>query len=574
MTRTFYRRAAFAASLTVWLLGPAPLSAQSFTPIRVNAGGSAFTDGASNVWSADTGYNTGSTASTGGAISGTTDDTLYQTNRWDGAGGSELEYSFTVPNGFYEVSLLFAETWSGAFSVGARVFDVEMEGSVVLPSVDVYAESGANAALVRTAMTAVADGTLNVRFLHLVENPFVSAIEIKATTKPSQPSNILISPVSTTQHNLSWTASIDDVAVARYEIERCQGASCTTFALIAGPTTTSYQDSALTASTTYRYRLRAVDSSGQYSDYSTVKSATTMGTSGPGATRINTGGSSFTDSSSNVWSADTGYNTGSTFTSGNAIAGTTDDSLYQSERWDAAGSPELEYTISAPAGRYEVRLHFAETSSSQSAVGRRVFSVQLEGATALSNVDVFAEAGANTALVKSATTSVADGTLNIRFIHGVENPFIHGLEVLWSPPSDGSAPSAPTNLSDLPASSTAVTLSWSASTDDVAVTGYAIERCVGTGCVNFAEIATASSLSYQDTGLVTDSTYRYRVRAYDAAGNRSAYSNTDTAVTRVAVSYVYDELGRLALVVLPSGASITYAYDESGNVTAIVRAAP
>jgi chitinase len=84
------------------------VAAQSFTPIRVNTGGNAYTDGASNVWSADTGYNTGSTASTGSAIAGTTDDALYQTNRWDAGGGSELEYTFTVPNGVYEVNLLFA----------------------------------------------------------------------------------------------------------------------------------------------------------------------------------------------------------------------------------------------------------------------------------------------------------------------------------------------------------------------------------------------------------------------------------------------------------------------------------
>ena len=142
-----------AATMAVVVFGsPTALRAQTFTPIRVNAGGSSFTDSASNVWIADTGYNTGNTGSTGSAIAGTTDDTLFQSQRWDPAGGSELEYTFTVPNGGYEVRLLFAESYSGAFSVGGRVFDAQLEGAVALANIDVYAEVGANTALSKSAV--------------------------------------------------------------------------------------------------------------------------------------------------------------------------------------------------------------------------------------------------------------------------------------------------------------------------------------------------------------------------------------------------------------------------------------
>ena len=231
----FRRLSGVSLCVVAGLLAVPSAPAQSFTPIRVNTGGSAFTDGASNLWSADTGYNTGNVATSGSAIEGTTDDTLYQSNRWDTPGGSELEYTFTVPNGVYEVNLLFAETWSGGFSVGARVFNVELEGSLALSSIDVYAEAGANAALTHTAMTPVTDGVLNVRFVHVVENPFVNAIEITAATKPSPPTNVSASAFSATQVDLSWTASFDDVGVTGYEVERCQGASCTNFALLAAP---------------------------------------------------------------------------------------------------------------------------------------------------------------------------------------------------------------------------------------------------------------------------------------------------------------------------------------------------
>ena len=208
-------------------------------------------------------------------------------------------------------------------------------------------------------------------------------------------------------------------------------------------------------------------------------------------------------------------------------------------------------------------------------VGARVFSVQLEGVTALSGLDVYALGGANTALVETATTGVADGQLNIRFVHGTENPFINAIEVLWFPPSDGTAPSAPSGLSATPFSGGGVALSWSAATDNVGVAGYAVERCAGTSCENFTGVATTSGTSGNDTGLVPNTTYRYRVRAFDATGNRGAYSSVAEATTPTAsAEYVYDELGRLAVVTNASGASIVYSYDESGNVTAIVRTEP
>src|SRR6185369_16297010 len=57
----------------------------------------------------------------------------------------------------------------------------------------------------------------------------------------------------------------------------CQGAGCTTFAQIASPSTTSYSDGGLTASTTYRYRVRAADAAGNLGAYSAIATAVTAG---------------------------------------------------------------------------------------------------------------------------------------------------------------------------------------------------------------------------------------------------------------------------------------------------------
>ena len=70
--------------------------AGSFTPIRVNAGGPAYTDSQGNLWSADTGYQGGNTDALGAgtSISNTADPTLYQTERWN---SGSLVYSFAFP---------------------------------------------------------------------------------------------------------------------------------------------------------------------------------------------------------------------------------------------------------------------------------------------------------------------------------------------------------------------------------------------------------------------------------------------------------------------------------------------
>ncbi len=92
-------------------------------------------------------------------------------------------------------------------------------------------------------------------------------------------------------------------------------------------------------------------------------------------------------------------------------------------------------------------------------------------------------------------------------------------------------PAAPTTVSATAASSTQVNVTWSEATDNVGVSGYRVERCLGAGCTNFVEVATPTGSSLNDTGLVASSTYRYRVRSADLAGNLSDYSTIASATT-------------------------------------------
>jgi YD repeat-containing protein len=98
-------------------------------------------------------------------------------------------------------------------------------------------------------------------------------------------------------------------------------------------------------------------------------------------------------------------------------------------------------------------------------------------------------------------------------------------------PVDTVLPTTPTGLTAIPVSITQINLSWTASTDNAGVAGYQVERCQGTGCTTFAQIATPTGVTFGDTGLTPNTIYRYRVRAMDVANNLSAYSAIVSATT-------------------------------------------
>src|SRR5216117_226377 len=90
---------------------------------------------------------------------------------------------------------------------------------------------------------------------------------------------------------------------------------------------------------------------------------------------------------------------------------------------------------------------------------------------------------------------------------------------------DTIAPSTPTGLRALAASSSRINLSWSAATDNVGVIRYGVYR-------DGVRIAYIPGTSYANTGLSAATTYSYTVAAYDAAGNASAQSSAASATTK------------------------------------------
>ncbi|MBI1942036.1 MAG: hypothetical protein HYS35_00095 [Betaproteobacteria bacterium] len=91
-------------------------------------------------------------------------------------------------------------------------------------------------------------------------------------------------------------------------------------------------------------------------------------------------------------------------------------------------------------------------------------------------------------------------------------------------PADTQAPTVPTGLVGTAVSSSRIDLTWNPSTDNVGVTGYYVY-------LNDAPLATTTQTSFSHTGLSAGTTYRYRVSAYDAIPNHSAWTATPVSVT-------------------------------------------
>ncbi|MEW7279344.1 fibronectin type III domain-containing protein [Aquimarina sp. 2201CG1-2-11] len=91
---------------------------------------------------------------------------------------------------------------------------------------------------------------------------------------------------------------------------------------------------------------------------------------------------------------------------------------------------------------------------------------------------------------------------------------------------DNQAPTIPANLVASNPTASTVSLNWNASSDNIGVTGYDIYR-VNTNSI----VASVTGTSYTATGLSPNTSYSFRVRAKDAAGNTSGYGNTASATT-------------------------------------------
>ena len=133
-------------------------------------------------------------------------------------------------------------------------------------------------------------------------------------------------------------------------------------------------------------------------------------------TAINVGGQQFTAANGITYLADPGPTTGTTnaFATVADIVGTTDDPLYNTERWTSGGS--YTYEIPVANGTYLVELNFAEIYSGITGAGQRVFDMSLENQplSSLQNIDIYGQVGANAPFVIDQLVTVTDGSLSIQ----------------------------------------------------------------------------------------------------------------------------------------------------------------
>jgi chitodextrinase len=122
--------------------------------------------------------------------------------------------------------------------------------------------------------------------------------------------------------------------------------------------------------------------------------------------------------------------------------------------------------------------------------------------------------------------------------------------------SDTQAPSVPIGLSVTAASSSQINLSWSASTDNVAVTGYKIYR-------DGAYLKSVATVSTLDSSLTASTQYCYAISAYDAAGNESSETSQSCAITKAL----------WAITTITSATKASLAIDQNNNVHIAYRGA-
>jgi hypothetical protein len=155
--------------------------------------------------------------------------------------------------------------------------------------------------------------------------------------------------------------------------------------------------------------------------------------------RIHCGGESLHDQAGNLWEADSHYSGGAPYLTASDITGTDAMAIYQTERWNDPNAGNLKYTFDAPEGDYTVRLHFAEIYDGDFAAGARVFDVAINSAIVVADLDVFAEVGANTALIKEFSASSVSGKIAIEFFNKVHHAKVDGIEIIGTPKARATA---------------------------------------------------------------------------------------------------------------------------------------
>ncbi len=122
-----------------------------------------------------------------GSVPPTTPAAVFGAERYDPGSPPEMSWHFPVPPGTHvRVRLYFANQYPGTSEPGQRVFNVALDGAVVLPNFDIVADVGNEVGEMK-AFDVTSDGSVDIDFGHVVENPLVDAIELVNLDVPPGP---------------------------------------------------------------------------------------------------------------------------------------------------------------------------------------------------------------------------------------------------------------------------------------------------------------------------------------------------------------------------------------------------
>jgi len=168
-----------------------------------------------------------------------------------------------------------------------------------------------------------------------------------------------------------------------------------------------------------------------------------------------------------------------------------------------------------------------------------------------------------TGIISGTPTTAGTSNFTIQATDSVSATDTQNLSITITEP-DTESPTIPTNLTATAISANRIDLAWTASTDNVGVTGYNIYRCTGSSCSPITNIDTSTTNSYSDTSLNSETTYTYTVSTYDAVPNTSNQSNQSSATTQSSSAG-----GEININFQPSGSDIPSGYlVDSGSVFA------
>jgi chitodextrinase len=410
---------------------------------------------------------------------------------------------------------------------------------------------------------------------------------------PTAPTALAATAISASQINLAWTAATDNVGVASYLVERCAGAGCASFAQITTVTGTSYSNTGLSASTSYSYRVRAADAANNLSGYSNVASAVTTAavgglvaayafSEGAGTTIADVSGKGHSGTINGAtWTATGKYGKALSFNGttnfvdlGNAadlqIAGSMTVSAWINATANPADDGQIISKSSGPGWQLKTSPDtgphtFGVSVSPSSTSNTQRYSTTVRQLNTWYHVAGVYDAAARTlniyvngvldngVLIGTVPASQYNAPQSVNIGRRTGGYYFNGtidelrlynrsltqseIQADMNTPlaavPDTQPPTAPTALAATAISPSQVNLVWTASTDNVGVSSYLVERCQDAGCGNFAQIIAVTGTTYSNTALNAGTSYSYRVRATDAAGNPSGYSNVSSVTTPV-----------------------------------------